>query len=221
MLLTFILSYIIGSLNSAIIMTYLLKRKDIREYGSFNAGLTNVYRCFGITTAAATLLMDFLKGVIVVFGTKLVLMLPLFENFKLDTLSVCLISALFAVTGHCYPVFYKFRGGKGILVAAVCMLLTDPVVFLLEAVMFAILVAVTRYISVGSLAACVGYPVFTLLWETASNAWFGGSYENISLHALIILPMFLMCYFRHFSNIKHLWSGEEKKLYFHTKGEEE
>ena len=221
MLLTFILSYIIGSLNSAIIMTYLLKRKDIREYGSFNAGLTNVYRCFGMTTAGATLLMDFLKGVIVVFGTKFVLTLPLFENFKLDVLSVCLISALFAVTGHCYPAFYKFRGGKGILLAAVCMVLTDPVVFLLEAIMFVILVGITRYISVGSLAACIGYPIFTMLWETAANAWFGGSYENISLHALIILPMFFMCYFRHFSNIRHLWSGEEKKLYFHTKGEEE
>ena len=202
-------------------MTYLIKHKDIREYGSFNAGLTNVYRCFGISTAAATLAMDFLKGIVVVFGTRLVLMLPLFENFKLDTLSVCLISALFAVTGHCFPAFYKFRGGKGILLAAMCMVLTDPVVFLLEAIMFVILVGITRYISVGSLAACIGYPIFTMLWETAANAWFGGSYENISLHALIILPMFFMCYFRHFSNIKHLWSGDEKKIYFHKKGEEE
>lgn len=218
---TFVLCYIIGSLNSAIIATYLLKHKDIREYGSFNAGLTNVYRCFGVTTAAATLLMDLLKGFIVVFGTKLVLTLPLFENFELDSLSVCLISALFAVTGHCFPAFYKFRGGKGILLAAVCMLLTDPIIFLLEATMFVALVAITKYISIGSLAACVGYPIFTMLWQTASNAWFGGSYQNISIHALIILPMFIMCYFRHFSNIQHLWSGEEKKFYLHKKGEEE
>ena len=165
--------------------------------------------------------MDFLKGAIVVFGTKLVLTFPLFENFKLDALSVCLISALFAVTGHCFPAFYKFRGGKGILLAAMCMVLTDPVVFILEAIMFVTLVAVTKYISIGSLAACVGYPIYTMLWETAANAWFGGSYENISLHALIILPMFFMCYGRHFSNIRHLWSGEEKKFYLHKKGEEE
>lgn len=162
-----------------------------------------------------------MKGIIVVFGTKLVLTLPFFENFRLDTLSVCLISALFAVSGHCFPAFYKFRGGKGILLAAMCMLMTDPMIFLLEAIMFVTLVAVTKYISIGSLAACVGYPVFTLLWQTISNAYFGGTYENISLHVLIILPMFLMCYFRHFSNIQHLWSGEEKKFYFHKKGEDE
>lgn len=221
MILTFIFCYIIGSLNSAIITTYLLKHEDIREHGSFNAGLTNVYRCFGISTAAATLLMDFLKGVVVIFGTKLVMHLSIFSDFRLDVLSVCMISALFAVTGHCYPAFYKFRGGKGILLAAMCMVLTDPVVFLLEAIMFVTLVAVTKYISIGSLAACIGYPIFTLLWQTAANAWFGGTYENISLHALIILPMFFMCYFRHFSNIQHLWSGEEKKFYFHKKGEDE
>lgn len=215
------LSYVIGSLNSAIIATYLLKHKDIREYGSFNAGLTNVYRCFGIGAAGATLLMDFLKAVVVVFGTRLVLRLPVFADFKLDALSVCMISALFAVTGHCFPAFYKFRGGKGILLAAMCMLMTDPMIFLLEVILFVILVAATKYISIGSLAACIGYPTFTLLWQYFANSYLGGSYENIHIHALIILPMFLMCYFRHFSNIQHLWSGEEKKFYFHKKGEDE
>ncbi len=217
----FILSYIIGSLNSAIICTYLIKRKDIREYGSFNAGLTNVYRCFGPVAAAATVAMDLMKCVIVVFGTRLVMRLPVFEDFGLDVLSVTMISMLCVIVGHCYPVFYKFHGGKGILLGAVCMLLTDPAVFLLEAIVFIVLVASTKYISVGSLAACVGYPVFTLLWQNLSNAYFGGSYENIGLHLLIILPVFVICYTRHFPNIRHLWEGTEKKFYFHKKGEDE
>ena len=221
MLAVFAASYLVGSLNSAIIVTYLLKRKDIREYGSFNAGLTNVYRCFGAFTAAVTLVMDLMKGVVVIFGTKAVYSLPLFGDFPLDSLSVCMISALFAVLGHCFPVFYRFKGGKGILLAAVCMLLTDPVVFLCVAVLFAVMVATTKYISVGSLSACIGYPTFTLIWQYLSNAFFGGSYENIWLHLLIILPMFLLCYLRHFSNIRHLWRGEEKKFYLHKKGENE
>lgn len=165
--------------------------------------------------------MDLLKGVVVVFGTKLVLTLPIFDGLWIDELSVCMASSLFAVIGHCFPVFYKFKGGKGILLAAVCMLLTDPVIFLAEAIMFIILVATTKYISVGSLAACVGYPLFTAVWQNFSNAYLGGEYENIWLHLLIILPMFLICFLRHFSNIQHLWSGEEKKFYLHKKGEED
>ena len=214
-------SYLIGSLNSAIVVTYLVKHKDIRKFGSFNAGLTNVYRCFGVFTAAMTLLADLLKGVIVIFGTRLALAIPIFESFTLDSLSVCMISALCAVIGHCFPIFYGFKGGKGILVAAVCMLLTDPAVFLLIAILFVILVAATKYISIGSLAACVCYPLFTLVWQYSANALFDAGYENIYLHVLIIFPMFLICYFRHFSNIQHLWSGEEKKFYLHKKGEDE
>lgn len=214
-------SYLVGSLNSAIIMTYVIKRKDIREYGSFNAGLTNVYRCFGVFTAVMTLCMDLLKGVIVVFGTRLVLMLPAFEGFALDSLSVCMMSSLCAVIGHCFPVFYKFKGGKGILLAAVCMLLTDPMIFLLELILFVITVACTKYISIGSLSACIGYPVFTFIWQNLSNAFFGGNYQNIHIHMLIILPMFFLCFLRHFSNIQHLWSGEEKRFYLHKKGEDE
>lgn len=202
-------------------MTYLIKHKDIRKFGSFNAGLTNVYRCFGVFVAAMTLIADFMKGFIVIFGTRLVLKLPVFEGFWLDGLSVCMISALFAVTGHCFPVFYKFKGGKGILLAAVCMLLTDPMIFLFEAVLFAAAVAITKYISIGSICTCVGYPVFTFLWQNFSNAYLGGNYENIHIHMLIILPMFFLCFLRHFGNICHLWSKEEKKFYFHKKGEDE
>ncbi len=221
LLITFIASYTVGSLNSAIIATYLLKHKDVREYGSFNAGLTNVYRCFGVTAAICTVIMDLLKGAVVVFGTRLVYSLPLYEDCRLDSFSVVLISVLFAVLGHCFPVFYRFKGGKGILLAAVCMLFTDPMVFLMELIMFAILVSTTKYISVGSLAACVGYPIFTMCWQLFANAFLGAGYENIYLHGLIILPMFILCYFRHFSNIKHLWSKEEKKFYLHKKGENE
>lgn len=217
----FLICYIIGSLNSAIIAVALIKHKDIRNYGSKNAGLTNVYRCFGQMAALATIFIDVSKAAVIVYGTKAVLHLPAFEDFKLDALSVCLISVLFGVIGHCYPVFYKFHGGKGILLAAMCMVFTDPMIFLFEAIIFAVLVYATRYISVGSMAACLGYPVFTLLWQTLSNRFLNSDYENIWLHVLIIFPLFILCFFRHFSNIQKLWKGEEKRFGFHKKGENE
>lgn len=217
----FAVSYVVGSLNSAIITVFLMKHKDIREYGSKNAGLTNVYRCFGPTTAAATFIMDIVKSAIVVFGTKAVLQFSLFENLYVDALSICMISSLSAVIGHCFPLFYSLHGGKGILLGAMCMLFTDPMIFVFEAVLFAAMVAATRYISVGSLAACVGYPTFTLIWQTLANKCFDGSYENIWLHLLIIFPMFAICFFRHFSNIQKLWAGEERRFSFQKKGENE
>ena len=132
-----------------------------------------------------------------------------------------MISSLCAVCGHCFPAFYKFKGGKGILLAAMCMLCTDPMILLLEAILFVSVVAITRYISLGSLAACVGYPVFTMIWQYFSNAYLGKSYENIWVHVLVILVMFIICVTRHFGNIRHLLAGSEKKFYFHKKGENE
>lgn len=217
----FAVSYVVGSLNSAIITVFIMKHEDIRDFGSKNAGLTNVYRCFGPATAAATFIMDIAKAAIVVFGTKAVWGFSCFENLAIDEISLCTISALCAVVGHCFPAFYKFHGGKGILIAAMCMLFIDPVIFVLEAVLFVTMVATTKYISVGSLAACVGYPVFTLIWQTLANRHFGGSYENIWLHLLIIFPMFVICFFRHFSNIQNLWEGKERRFKLRKKGENE
>lgn len=208
----FAVSYVIGSLNSAIITVYLIKHKDIRDYGSKNAGLTNVYRCFGGSTAAATLLMDIAKAAIVVYGTKAAAGFSALENLAIDEISLCMISALCAVVGHCFPAFYNFHGGKGILLAAMCMVFIDPIIFVLEAALFVTMVAATKYISVGSLSACIGYPVFTFIWQNLVNRYFGGGYENIWLHMLIIFPMFVICFFRHFSNIQNLWQGTERRF---------
>ncbi len=217
----FCAAYVVGSLNSAIITTYLIKRKDIRKYGSFNAGLTNVYRCFGVKTAAATLVMDLLKGAVVVFGTRLVMLLPIFDGFILDSTSVCLISMVFAVLGHCFPAFYGFKGGKGILIGGVCAMFIDPPSFLLSILVFVIAVAVTKYISVGSMSACAAFPIFTMLWQAFANRFLGASYVNIHIHGVLALGLFIIGFLRHFSNIQHLFSGEEKKFYLHKKGEDE
>lgn len=201
-----------GSLNSAIITTFFISGKDIRDFGSKNAGLTNVYRCFGKTAAALTLLFDLLKGFLVVLAARLPFITDILSKDDYDVLSICLLAALCAIIGHSYPVFYGFKGGKGILIAAVCMLATDPAVFLCEFIVFISVVAISRYISLGSIACCVGYPVFTLLWQALLAPVFGLQYENIVLHVIITALAGIFCFLRHLPNVKRLINHEENKF---------
>lgn len=94
------------------------------------------------------------------------------------------------------------------------MLAIDPVVFLCEFVLFVLLVAITRYISVGSIACCFGYPLFTFIWQSVSNAYFGGVYECILVHTLIALAAGILCFWRHMPNVKRLMSHTESKFSF-------
>ncbi len=207
-----IAAYVIGSLNSAIIATFVTTGKDIRDYGSNNAGLTNVYRCFGKIPAGLTLLIDILKGFVVVLLSKLLFYFRFASYDEHDFYIISGLATLFAILGHVFPVFYKFKGGKGILIAATCMLAIDPAVFLCEFVLFVILVAVTRYISVGSIACCVGYPVFTFIWQTVSNAYFNGAYSNIFLHTLIAILAGVLCFAKHIPNVKRLINHQESRF---------
>lgn len=207
-------AYIIGSLNSAIITVFLLKREDIREHGSNNAGLTNVYRCFGAGCAAVTLISDLAKGFIVVWGTKLILFTSgLFSAEEHDVTTVCLLASVFAVLGHVFPIFYKFKGGKGILVGATCSLAINPIIFILGILTMIIAVAFTRYISIGSIACCLGFPLFILAAEYLS----GGISDNILIHMLLAGLMGILCIIRHTSNIKRLVEHTENKFTFKRK----
>lgn len=204
-----LVSYIIGSLNSAIIIVFLMTRKDVRDYGSNNAGLTNVYRCFGPICAALTLITDLAKGFIVVFGTKLSLFATgLFSNEEHDVVTACLVASAFAVLGHVFPVFYKFKGGKGILVGATCALAIHPIVFLCGIIVMVLAVAITRFISVGSILCCLGYPLFFYIAESFS----GTLSEYTYLHMILAGIMGLLCLVRHASNIKRLFNHTENKF---------
>ncbi len=204
-----IVSYIIGSLNSAIIVVFLMKRKDIREYGSKNAGLTNVYRCFGTACAAVTLAMDLLKGFIVVFGTKGVLFASgLFSKYDYDEVFACLIVSACAVLGHVFPVFYRFKGGKGILIASMCTLAIEPIAFLCGLIVMVVMTAITRYISVGSICCCIGYPFFFILADWLKD----GINEKTYIHAAIAALMGIFCIVRHAPNIVRLAHHEENKF---------
>ncbi len=204
-----LICYFLGSMNTAIITVFLIKRKDIREYGSGNAGLTNVYRCFGSLCAAVTVVLDVLKSILIIYGTKWFLFgSGIATSAGHDALSACLIATLAAVVGHVFPVFYRFKGGKGILIAAMCMLFSDPVVFACEAVIFFAFVGITRYISVGSMAACIGFPVFMFIIDilTLDDKAF------MPMHVVIAFAIGTLCFAKHWPNIQRLRSHTENKF---------
>ena len=158
---TIIFSYLFGSLNSAIIVCRVLKHKDIRDYGSNNAGLTNVLRVFGKGSAAATLLCDLAKGVLAVVICRLVVTNGFGVTFFHDDKFIGYLAGFFVMLGHIFPVFYGFHGGKGVLIAATTLIAIDPLTCAFSVAVFAIVLAATKYVSVGSICAAIAYPVFT------------------------------------------------------------
>lgn len=209
MLLAAVIPYLLSGINSAIIVTKIKSGVDIRTIGSGNAGLTNTLRTQGKLAAVFVLLGDILKGVLSVVFVSLIFKLLL----GIDTYShadgytwVNYFAGIFAVLGHIFPVYYGFKGGKGILVTFAAMLAINWVPALILLGVFAVVVAITRYVSLGSIIAAACYPVavyiFSVLQEDSCGV------INLILSGLIGA----MLIFMHRSNIKRLLSHSEKKL---------
>lgn len=207
--LTALLSYLWGSLNSAIITIKLLKGEDIREKGSGNAGLTNVMRIYGKGPALVTLLGDLVKGVVAVVAAKLIVGSALgITFFGGDRNFIGYIAGLFTIIGHMFPVFYGFHGGKGVLLAATTLIAMDPLTCAVSLSVFIILVAVTKYVSVGSICAAITYPVFTLIWQSINSDKFPAHIPNFIVAAIIGF----MIVYMHRANIERLRAGTERKV---------
>lgn len=205
---TVIFSYLFGSLNSAIIVCRLLKKKDIRDYGSNNAGLTNVLRVFGKGPAIVTLLCDLAKGVIAVVVCRLVVHnvfdVVLFNDVKF----IGYIAGFFVMLGHIFPVFYGFHGGKGVLIAATTLIAIDPLTCLFSVTVFAILLAATKYVSVGSICAAASYPLFTFIDQQFLNS----NADAVLPNTLVAACIGALIIYMHKPNIKRLINGTENKF---------
>ncbi len=184
------LAYLFGAIPSGYILFYLSEKKDIRNFGSHSTGATNMFRLKGWKYAVPVLLFDALKGI-----------LPVILAFKLfEDLTLALASAFLAVVGHCFPVYLKFKGGKGLatILGAYAILAFHP--FLLSLAVFIIAVGITRFVSLGALLACMSYPLFTFLLK-----------HEIDIVYLSVVLFFLIA-FTHRGNIARLIKGKERKL---------
>jgi glycerol-3-phosphate acyltransferase PlsY len=191
-----IISYALGSLNGAIIAGHFILHKDVRRYGSRNAGLTNYYRNFGTTGIIVLVLIDVLKTVIaVLIGGALM--------NKVDAKEVGMLFAGFCVIlGHMFPALFQFRGGKGVLSGITMAFLMDWRVGLCCLLTFLILLLFTRYVSLGSVVGAALCPVY--LWI------FGHERLSIILGALCALLIVI----KHAENIVRLISGTERRIDF-------
>ena len=202
-----IFSYLLGSLNSSIIVIRVWKKKDIRDFGSKNAGLTNTLRVFGKGPALATLLGDLLKGVLAVLIGRLIA-----GAFGIDnTLIVGYCAAIAVFIGHIFPIFYGFKGGKGVLMAATTLLALDPLTFAIIIPFFALLVFLTRYVSISSIIAAIVYPFLTFITQSLRN------YETPFINALFAVGICIIIIFMHKPNIIRLKNGTENKFSFSKK----
>lgn len=209
LILTALFSYFWGSLNSAIIVIHLWKHEDIREKGSGNAGLTNVLRIYGKGPALVTLICDLIKGVIAVLAVRFIVTnLAGVTFFGGDRIFIGYIAGLFVMIGHIFPIYYGFHGGKGVLLAATTLVAMDPLTCLVSVAVFAIVLAVTKYVSVGSICAAVTYPLFTLIYQSIRADAFPGHIQNFIVTVIIGLLIIYM----HKPNIERLKAGTENKF---------
>lgn len=188
----FVLSYLIGSINTSIIVGKCLAGTDIRQHGSGNAGATNALRTLGKKAGILVVVGDCLKAVIAVIIAMLIL--------PVQPLAVY-CAGIGAVLGHNFPLYFKFKGGKGILVSMVAMLFADWQIALIVIVFSVFIIALTRYVSLGSVLGALAFILLSVILR--SGDW-----------ALIVFALFMgsLAIFMHRANIKRLLNGTENKL---------
>ncbi|WP_456443252.1 glycerol-3-phosphate 1-O-acyltransferase PlsY [Caldithrix abyssi] len=202
-----LISYLLGSFPTAIIAGRLLKKIDIREHGSGNAGATNVFRVLGWKAALAVLFIDMIKGFVPVF-----FLAPAFSSSPEQVIYFQLIGAIAAILGHMYTIFAGFKGGKGVGTSAGAFLGLAPLPLLLALLTFIVVVSLTRYVSLGSLIASLVFVVILLLQRFAFQM------EIPSVLLGISIVIVALIWYAHRSNIKRLLQGNENRIEFKKKG---
>ena len=200
-----IIAYAIGSINFSVIFSRKFAGFDVREKGSGNAGSTNVLRSVGKKAAALTLLCDILKGVVAI----LLAVIASKIQKQLDGAFLVQIAGIMVVVGHTYPIFFEFKGGKGVATSLGVLLMINWQIGLICLVFAVVLMALTKMVSVGSVATAVLFPVLTLF--ISSNFIIRASGIKYFTFSIILAVIVL---FNHRSNIKRILSGTENKISF-------
>lgn len=191
-----VFSYLLGSINTAVVFSKTLYREDIRELGSKNAGATNMLRSFGKKAGTAVFLFDFSKGLLTVAVAKVMVA---FFGAPYETL---LFAGFFTQLGHTFPIFFGFRGGKGVATAAGAALGVMPLVSLILFAVFVVLFLLTKIVSLSSGVCAVAYPLLAY--------FFGGN--NNEYKFVFAVSCAVMIIVKHSPNIVRLLDGDEKKI---------
>ena len=199
-----LVAYLIGSVNFSIIISKKMAGFDVREKGSGNAGTTNMLRSVGKKGAIFTLIGDCLKGVVAILFAIIVGKIA--KNT--DKALLVQLAGIAVVLGHTFPIFFGFKGGKGVATSLGVLLMTNWQIGLICLVFALVLMALSKMVSLGSVGAAILFPVLVLFIHTNFTVSEGSSYLIYSIILAVIVA------FNHRSNIKRILNGTENKLSF-------
>ena len=210
-----IIAYLIGSINFSILISKKKAGFDIREKGSGNAGTTNMLRSVGKGAAIVTLILDILKGVVTIWLSIFYgFMLYKIWNINIDYAILVQVSGILVIVGHTYPIYFGFKGGKGVATELGILLVTNWHIGIICLVFALVLIIVSRMVSVGAICAAILFPVLTL-FSYESSFIEPGNYMVFSIIIAIIV-----C-FNHRENIKRIMNGTENKISLKNKNKGE
>lgn len=200
-----VIAYAIGSINFSVLISKKIAGFDVREKGSGNAGSTNVLRAVGVKAAVITLICDILKGIVAI------LIAVLIGNIvgNTDRSLLVQIAGILVVIGHTFPIFFQFKGGKGVATSLGVLLITNWKIGLICLTFALVIIIITKMVSMGSMGAAILFPVLTIfIGDSFIVPATGFKYLIFS----IILAVFVI--FNHRENIKRIMNGTENKISF-------
>ena len=203
-----VIAYLIGSVNFSVLISKKMAGFDVREKGSGNAGTTNMLRSVGKKAAVITLICDILKGVISI--AIAIIVGSIVKN--LDKELLLQIAGIAVVLGHTFPIFFGFKGGKGVATSLGVLLMSNWQIGLICLVFAIVLMALTRMVALGSCAAAVLFPVLTLFINQHYTVLTDGKNGRVYFVYSVILAIIVL--YNHRSNIKRILNGTENKLSF-------
>ncbi len=199
-----IFAYLIGSISFAVVFSKIFMKDDIRTHGSGNAGTTNMMREGGFLPGALTFICDALKGFVACYVGKIVfgmLNIPNADKWAIYGAFICGVACML---GHVFPIFFGFRGGKGIATSVGIFAVCCPIAIVIGLAVFAIIVLVFRYVSVASITAAITVVTLTMVfYNDAALLW---------PQAILAVIMGLIVILKHIENIKRIFNGTENKI---------
>ena len=205
-----VMGYYLGSINFGIILSKIKYKDDVRSHGSGNAGATNMLRTYGKGAAALTYLGDFFKAA-----------LSVIIGIIIGGESFGYIAGFMCMLGHAFPVYYNFKGGKGVACASAVILFLEPVAFLICMFIFVVTVATTRYVSLGSVLALAMFPVIaSSMYKVLHFPSVEGEVFPPFLATVMSIAMAVLVVYLHRNNMKRVMNKTENKISFKKKTED-
>ena len=195
----FLVTYLVGSINFGLILGY-IQGLDLRSQGSGNAGATNALRILGTRSGIFVFIGDALKGYLALYFCNLILFQQ--ESLLFSSSDYLFLALIFSLIGHCYPIWFNFRGGKGAATALGAFLFIDPYFTVLPIIGFLVVFLISRFVGLSTISA-----FFILFLQTFFIDH--GIHHNFHAFSLVI---FLFIFYTHRSNIKSMFKGTEEKL---------